>query len=364
VQIIQTGIGQIKSIVMKKTGASAGKEKITVVTTMKDEGAYILDWISYYKALGVDDFVVFTNDCTDPTDHILRTLQAKGIIEHRFNKVMRRGAHKSALMWARYEPKVREADWLMVIDCDEYLQINVGDGTLPSLLEANKDADAISLVWRIYGNAGVKRIEDRPIPQIFTRAQPMEGGEGERRFFKTIFRNNGKFDRMGVHRPFLAVPPSEVHWVVPDGNRMMDEEIDGSIGVQDNYGYESAQLNHYALRSIDGFLNKRNRGRANHFGGAFEPSYWRRFDKNQVEETAMVDRFEIAREFRDELMADPDLQRFHEEAVEWHTRRARKARRTDEGKAFLQDVRRYRRKMAREEAAAAEAAQSGDLAAE
>ncbi len=350
---------------MSDLSSTSAPGKITIVTSMKDEGPYILDWISYYKAMGVDDFIIFTNDCTDPTDHILRTLQAKGIVEHRFNKVMRRGPQKSALMWARYEPKYRNADWVMMIDGDEYLQVNVGDGSLRALLEANPDADAISMVWRIYGNMGVNQIEDRPVPQIFTRAQPKEGKPGEKRFFKTIFRNNGKFDRLGVHRPFLAEDAEDVRWVVPDGTPLPEDQIGGIIGIRDNYGYETAQLNHYALRSLDGFLNKKARGWANHVGHDHEMHYWRRFDQNAVEETALVERFEIAREIREELLEEPDLNRFQQEAMDWHVKRGRRARRSEEGQSFLKDVRRFRKKMARAEAAQAEAeVSSGDLAAE
>lgn len=175
-----------------------GVPKVVVVTTMKDEGAYILDWISHYKALGVDDFVIFTNDCSDPTDHILRCLHRMGLAEHRFSRVMRRGPHKSALMWAEYEPKVANADWVLVIDVDEYLHINSGV-SLPQLLaeRAAAGADAVSFVWRIFGNAGVRTVDDGPVPLTFLRAESERGGADELRYFKTAFRNNGKFARMG-----------------------------------------------------------------------------------------------------------------------------------------------------------------------
>ncbi|OED48424.1 hypothetical protein AB838_10890 [Rhodobacteraceae bacterium (ex Bugula neritina AB1)] len=115
---------------MTQNSGRAGSPNVVVVTSMKDEGPYILDWISHYKSIGVSDFVVFTNDCSDPTDHILRCLHRMGVIEHRFSRVMRRGPQKSALMWAESEPKVAAADWVMVVDVDEYLLVNSGDGLL------------------------------------------------------------------------------------------------------------------------------------------------------------------------------------------------------------------------------------------
>lgn len=323
---------------MKQDSGSSAAPNVVIVTTMKDEGAYILDWISHYKALGVDDFVIFTNDCSDQTDHILRCLHRKGVVEHRFNRVMRRGPHKSALMWAEYEPTVAEADWVLVIDVDEYLQINEAVVSLPKLLAARAEsgADAVSFVWRVFGNSGVGTADHGPVPQVFTRAETETGSEDDHRFFKTAFRNNGKFDRMGVHRPFLAVPASEVNWQLADGTRLPAAEVEGALFARGEYGYSAAQLNHYALRSRDGFLNKKARGRANHFTSSIEPGYWHKFNKNDEEDRRLADNFATALEIKAELLADAQLREYHEASLIWHRRRGRKARISAEGQAFLQ----------------------------
>ena len=51
------------------------KDTYTVVSTMKNEGPYIIDWVAHYKTLGFDHILVCTNDCTDPTVEILLRLQ-------------------------------------------------------------------------------------------------------------------------------------------------------------------------------------------------------------------------------------------------------------------------------------------------
>lgn len=323
---------------MTQDSRRTGAPSVAVVTTMKDEGAYILDWISHYKALGVDDFVIFTNDCSDPTDHILRCLHRMGVVEHRFSRVMRRGPHKSALMWAEYEPKVANADWVLVIDVDEFLQINSGGGSLPGLLAEREaaGADAVSFVWRVFGNAGVETADHAPVPQAFVRAEAEAGSGDEHRFFKTAFKNNGKFDRMGVHRPFLAAAPEDVNWQLADGTRLTREEAAGALFVRGGFGYDAAQLNHYALRSRDGFLNKKARGRANHFTASIEPGYWHKFNKNEVEDRRLADAFPAALAIKEELLKDARLREYHEAALVWHRRRGRKARISEEGQAFLQ----------------------------
>ena len=321
-------------------GSGTSAPKITVVSTMKDEGAYILDWVAHYRMLGATDIVVFTNDVSDPTDHILRRLNCMGEVHHRFNRVMKRGPHKSALMWGEHEPVVCEADWIFVVDVDEFLDIKVGDGTFQDLIEANPEADAISFPWRIFGNAGVEKITNQSVPKVFTRAQPAEGEPGEHRFFKTLYRNDKtKFDRMGVHRPFLTRQHAPIHWVLPDGTPILEDDKGGALYVRDHYGYEAAQLNHYALRSLDAFLNKQRRGRANHFKGTIETGYWTKFDKNDEEDTSLAEKFFAAEAYRRRLLAqDEALVRHHEAALDWAQRMALKARREARCKTFLSDL--------------------------
>ncbi|MCW8843988.1 MAG: glycosyltransferase family 2 protein [Rhodobacteraceae bacterium] len=324
------------------TGMGSGKSapKITVVSTMKDEGAYILDWVAHYKTLGATDIVVFTNDVSDPTDHILRRLNCMGEVQHRFSRVMRRGPHKSALMWGEHEPAVREADWIFVVDVDEYLEIKVGDGTFQDLIAANPEADAISFPWRIFGNAGIEEITKEAVPRQFTKAQPAEGEPGEHRFFKTLYRNDkAKFDRMGVHRPFLTRGHAPINWVLPDGTPILEGDKGGALYVRDAYGYEAAQLNHYALRSLDGFFNKQRRGRANHFKGTIDTGYWKKFDKNEEDDTSLAEKFFAAEAYRRRLLAqDEALARHHEAAFEWAQSMAKRARTQKPCKAFLKEL--------------------------
>lgn len=42
----------------------------TVVTSMKDEGPYLLEWVAYHRAIGFTDIVVAANDCSDGTGSV------------------------------------------------------------------------------------------------------------------------------------------------------------------------------------------------------------------------------------------------------------------------------------------------------
>jgi hypothetical protein len=56
--------------------------RITAITPMKNEGPFILKWLAYHLMIGINDFVVFTNDCEDGTDAILERLDELGLVRH------------------------------------------------------------------------------------------------------------------------------------------------------------------------------------------------------------------------------------------------------------------------------------------
>ena len=54
------------------------------------------------------------------------------------------------------------------------------------------------------------------------------------------------------------------------------------------YGYGLVQLNHYAVRSAESFLVKRNRGRVNHMDRDQGLAYWFRMNNNYAEDRSIT----------------------------------------------------------------------------
>ncbi len=66
---------------------------------------------------------------------------------------------------------VKDSDWVLVADADEFLNIHVGDGTLNALFAALDDVaqgrvDVLSATWRVFGNSGIVAFEDLRIGLI------------------------------------------------------------------------------------------------------------------------------------------------------------------------------------------------------
>lgn len=295
---------------------SMSEKTYTVVSTMKNEGPFIVEWVAHYKALGFDHLVVCTNDCEDTTSELLRALGPHAdVIQHDTNVWPRAGIQRSALKQSKRYRAVKRADWIFVCDADEFLTIKVGDGTVQALSDASgEDSDVISVPWRVFGPSGVTNYRDQPVVDQFAWAESETDTRKEaRKFVKSLFTGQRRFKRIGLHAP---IPSEEwkgkIKTVLPGG-------IPLEKGTKrEAVTYDHAQVNHYALRSMDSYLVKRARGRANHSSHVLGLEYWNRFNINQVQDYAINRYAARVKELRDSYMSDPRVAELHQAAVAWH----------------------------------------------
>jgi hypothetical protein len=253
---------------------------ITAVLCVRNEGAFLLDWLAHHLACGVTHVVALSNDCQDGTDLMLDRLETLGYVTHIRNDgpYDQRGIQFSGLKRADTCEAVTSADYLLSLDIDEYVNVHVGDHTLPALIAALPEADAITLTWRLFGNNGVVRYADQPVTDQFTRAAPeIMHWPWRAAMFKTLYRNTGVYKKLGVHRPRSPNPDrvAATRWFDGHG-RELDQQF-RTKRIFSNYGrpmYGMAQLNHYPLGAMESYVVKADRGRAVHSEHVLGMDYW------------------------------------------------------------------------------------------
>ena len=186
------------------------------------------------------------------TDAMLDRLDAMGWLTHVRNPgPYEQGPQWAALKAADRHPLKAAADWVLFFDIDEFVNIHAGDRTVPALLAALPDATAIPLTWRMFGNAGVVGFEDRPVTEVFTKAAPsVIYWPWRAAMFKTLFRNDGAYGKLGVHRP-RNPKGGQPRWFDGSGRELPVAFHTGRVFSdfgRDNFGL--VQLNHYALGAI------------------------------------------------------------------------------------------------------------------
>lgn len=295
--------------------------RVLAILTVRNEGSFLLEWLAHHRAAGITDVLAFSNNCTDGTDLMLDRLQALGWLTHiRNDGPHEKGPQWQALKTAAAHPITKAADWVLSLDIDEFVNIHVGDRTIPALLAALPEADAITLTWRMFGNAGVVGLPETPVTETFTRAAP-DPLEWPWRalMFKTLYRNDGRFGQPGVHRPKGQVTARQ-RWFDSAGRPLPGgpQRIFSPPGQRH---YALAQLNHYALGSMEGYLVKADRGRANRDASAFDLGYWTDRNFCDVEDRTILSL--PSKTLRDGLLADPELARLHDAALGWRRERFR-----------------------------------------
>lgn len=312
----------------RRAGRKGRRTTVTgIVTTMKNEGPFILEWLAYHRSIGVEKFLIYTNDCTDGTDTLLELLQAKGLVEHRENPFRETGLkpQHAALQAAESEEMVKALDWVVCMDVDEFINIHVGEGRLDDLYAAVPEANLISMTWRLFGNSDIHEFRDGFITEAFTRCAPHYCRKPHQAWgFKTLYRNIGLFKKLGVHRPKGLKPQlvDEIFWVNGSGRRMPPSTYRNAWrSTPGTYGYDLVTLNHYAVRSAESFLVKRDRGRVNHVDRDQGTAYWFRMNNNAEEDRSIHRHLPRARAEFDRLMADPEIAVQHAACVAAHRAR-------------------------------------------
>jgi hypothetical protein len=308
--------------------------RILLVSTIRNEGPFLLDWIAHHKAAGVTDFLVFSNDCADGSDRLLDTFQATGWLTHlRHKRQDGVSIQWQALKSAWQHPLRKLCDWALVCDADEYLCLKSPALTLPELIGAlPASTDAMALPWRMFGANGVAELPSAPVPEIFTQsAAPDCSFPAVATMIKTLFRLRGPFRGFGIHRPAQKDTP---RWVDGSGQPLppIFAENPARLSLYGlSQGRDLAEMNHYALRGAASFLIKRDRGLPNRKTKDLDLGYWVERNFNTLENTAIARMAPQTALERASLLALPGVATLHAAAQDWHRARAQALLETPEG---------------------------------
>ncbi|MDR0807755.1 MAG: glycosyltransferase family 2 protein [Gemmobacter sp.] len=300
--------------------------RIVSVTSVRDEGPFLLEWIAWHRLLGVSDFLIFSNDCRDGTDRMLDALATAGVVEHLpHGRQAGKSIQWQALKSAWQHPLRKAADWMLISDLDEFPMIHAGAHRFADLLAALPEGtEAVALAWRLFGNAGIAGFADRPVTAQFLHSAPAEMLHPiAASYFKTLFRP-AAFRQPGVHRPAPVAGRVPV-WVDGSGRPLpaSHAENDGILALWRLTNYRHlAELHHYSLRSLESFLVKTERGLPNRGSKNLDLQYWVERNYNATPNAAALALQVPLAEEMARLRALPGLAVLHDAACTWHQQKA------------------------------------------
>ncbi len=301
---------------------------VGLIGTVKDEGPWLIEWVAHNKVLGFDEIAVASNDCSDGTDQILDRMQDLGLLVHIDNPgPYQRTIQMDAYFALQNLPVMRQCEWLMPLDADEFLVVNIGDGTVKALVEAGKGCHRIPVRWRIFGDSGISGFVDPPITEKLFQSAQREDPQNS--YFKALVREHHNFEMSvaltRVRRPRARFGPYRLQKLkyYCDGKILVfpqNASFDSVIESVRHHGAQSktAQINHYSVRTRELCQLKRYKGDVNRNQATYgTDSYFNRLNLNHEEDRSVLRYVTHKNKLMKDWLSDPQLKSLYEETIEF-----------------------------------------------
>lgn len=302
-------------------------ETFAVAACMKNEGPFIIEWVSNYLALGFSHAFIITNDCDDGTDLIADRLSEIGPVTHLRNSVPPGGfAQESGMALLKATPELGTYAWLLHCDADEFLYLHQPDPDIGRFVQELPPCDAIAFDWRYAGTTlsawpGGLVVENCPFGSAkISKAET---------FSKTMFRHD-LFGFFSDHMPKKPIRPDVVvlnsrgdH--LPSSAMLHRKKSRYVRNGAAHISWERAELRHYALRSKEAFAVKALRG----FGinpnpGKYQVSspFWKIANRREIALDQNARWLTRLKHHVAEFLSDDVLSRLQTEAIQVLSRKA------------------------------------------
>ena len=225
-------------------------QSICIIAIIKNESAYLKEWILYHKMIGVNHFIIYDNNSNDNLYSEIEKFILHGLVTlihfpHKINAQI--DAYNHALSQAS------AYDWILVIDPDEFLDICDYSTIQNFLSEFGEDVSSIQFPWKTFNNSGHLNKPESLVIEAYTFCDPNEQNQ-EINMVKSLSKVE-KVSSVSVHQ-----------CVTIEGKTMknsIEETGDRPTWYIKNANFNYPTINHYFTKSLEEFTNKISRGQSN-----------------------------------------------------------------------------------------------------
>lgn len=253
--------------------------RIAIAAIFRNEHPYVLEWLAHHRALGITEFHIADNVSDDGTSELLQALDALGVL-HRVPFPGTPGQAPQLPAYAELlSAHAREADWVAVIDADEFIVPTGGARTVAEALAplmAQADIGAVVLNWAVYGSSWLHNHSAGLVGERFVRRAHQHFGANHH--YKTVLRR-AAFDGVHSNPHHFPLPPG---WrcVHADGRDLVPHARHG-LGLSAEVVWDGLRLNHYIVKSHEEFRTRKARnGSAATPGRVKGADYFEAHDRN------------------------------------------------------------------------------------
>jgi len=254
--------------------------KIAVTGFVKNESADILSWLSWYKNMGVNSFIMFDDASTDKTADLLEKASdffdiTLKVLPYDSGSHVERQSEAYREVLRTYKDKF---DWIGFFDSDEFLNINSGIN-IHSFLDMSDEIGAVAINWCNYGSSG--HVIKPKSPPFLAYTRHSEVSSAINRHVKSFVRPklwSGKW--VNVH--YFDV--GSYRYVDPSREDVVWSKTPGIIAS--NPKWYLAKIMHYQCRSMEHFIDRAKKRK----DITITANDWINLDQNSIEELVEVEK--------------------------------------------------------------------------
>jgi hypothetical protein len=257
--------------------ASSRPLRVAIASPVREEAPYLLEWLAYHRALGVQSFLLGDNGGDDDTTPLLLALDEAGIAQRTDWLNAQAFQFDFDLDAAR---RLRGlVDVVSITDIDEFLRPLNGRSDIPSAVSeifATLDVSAAAVSLVNYGSAGRVEPDAGFVIERFTQRAPDD--HALHRIIKSIVRPERL---VGLHNP---------HQVMVSCGSYVDDRgaelrWDTAPAMTIAASWNALRADHFMVKSYREYLAKSARGRVDLPPGKGIPrddEFFRSRDRNEV----------------------------------------------------------------------------------
>ena len=244
------------------------KYKLVVVAIFKNEAQGIREWLQHHIEQGVDHFYMINNDSTDNWE--------SQVVDMPVTIYTDPEKYKQVQHYNDYflDTVKTTAEWVMVIDIDEFVYVPKGKGKITDVLDKyDSSVGVIKMRWKMFGSNG-HVVQPESIRGGFTTRKKMIAGPGAYGVVGNSVKRFGNFHETeigsdqhvkSIVRTIVLIKFGiHVHETTPCSERIEPLEASEESLIDANL-----HLNHYAIQSYDWFTKvKMTRGDAHNIKSA------------------------------------------------------------------------------------------------
>jgi hypothetical protein len=219
---------------------------------VKNEARYMREWITLNNSAGISDFLIYDNGSVDDLEGAVNRCRsvASITIQRWLSCASWRETQTSAFMHAAKQ-LAGTRSFVAFIDVDEFLLCSPGQ-SLQAIFDAlSEDVSAVAVCQRIFGSSGLEKDSSGFVTTRFIRRA--EDQHDEHRWFKTIARP----ERIVGFRNSHSLRVSNGKYVYADGSEF--KHARDLPGISEEVVSAPIVLNHYILKSLQEFKDKKDR---------------------------------------------------------------------------------------------------------